>query len=94
MLYGGSRTPNRPDLADEWTGQSLSGHAGNLAWNIDPVTVPREGTLSAQALLSYKLNWQSVLFVGYGDDRDRTDQNDLVKTGRQVFVKASYAFQR
>ncbi len=61
---------------------------------IDPATVPREGTLSAQALLSYKLNWQSVLFVGYGDDRDRTDQNDLVKTGRQVFVKASYAFQR
>jgi uncharacterized protein DUF5916 len=61
---------------------------------IDPATVPREGTLSAQALLSYKLNWQSVLFVGYGDDRDRTGQNQLVKTGRQVFVKASYAFQR
>jgi len=61
---------------------------------IDPATIPREGTLSAQALLSYKLNWQSVLFVGYGDDRDRTEQNQLVKTGRQVFVKASYAFQR
>jgi hypothetical protein len=61
---------------------------------IDPATVPREGTLSAQALLSYKLNWQSVMFVGYGDDRDLSDQNQLVKSGRQVFVKLSYAFQR
>jgi hypothetical protein len=61
---------------------------------LDPTTTPRDGTLSAQALLSYKLNWQSVMFAGYGDDRDRTDQNQLVKSGRQVFVKLSYAFQR
>ncbi len=61
---------------------------------IDPTTVAREGTLSAQALLSYKLNWQSVMFAGYGDDRDLADQNQLVKSGRQVFVKLSYAFQR
>ena len=25
------------------------------------------------ALLAYKLNWQSVMFVGYGDDRELTD---------------------
>ena len=25
--YSDTQTPNRPDLADEWTGQSLSGHA-------------------------------------------------------------------
>jgi hypothetical protein len=61
---------------------------------IDPTTLAREGTLSAQALLSYKLNWQSVMFIGYGDDRDLADQNQLVKSGRQVFVKLSYAFQR
>jgi hypothetical protein len=61
---------------------------------LDPATTARDGTLSAQALLSYKLNWQSVMFAGYGDDRDRTDQNQLVKSGRQVFVKLSYAFQR
>jgi hypothetical protein len=61
---------------------------------IDPTTLAREGTLSAQALLSYKLNWQSVMFAGYGDDRDLADQNQLVKSGRQVFVKVSYAFQR
>ncbi|MGH9141253.1 MAG: hypothetical protein ACRD2I_08940, partial [Vicinamibacterales bacterium] len=61
---------------------------------LDPATVAREGTLSAQALLSYKLNWQSVMFLGYGDDRDRTDQNQLVQSGRQLFLKLSYAFQR
>jgi len=61
---------------------------------IDPTTLAREGSLSAQALLSYKLNWQSVMFAGYGDDRDLADQNQLVKSGRQVFVKLSYAFQR
>jgi hypothetical protein len=60
----------------------------------DATTTPREGTLSAQALLAYKLNWQSVMFVGYGDDRARTEQNELVQSGRQVFVKFSYAFQR
>jgi hypothetical protein len=61
---------------------------------LDPTTTPQDGTLSAQALLSYKLNWQSVMFVGYGDDRERTDGDRLVKSGRQVFVKLSYAFQR
>lgn len=32
----------------------------------------RGGELSGSALLAYKLNWQSVMFVGYGDDRCRT----------------------
>lgn len=54
----------------------------------------RSGTVSGQLLLSYKLNWQSVMFAGYGDDRDLTDRDELVKTGRQLFVKLSYALQR
>src|SRR5204863_6329655 len=29
----------------------------------------REGGLSASVLVAYKLNWQSVLFLGYGDNR-------------------------
>jgi hypothetical protein len=61
---------------------------------VDASTVPRDGVVSAQALLSYKLNWQSVMFVGYGDDRELTDRDQFVKSGRQVFVKLSYAFQR
>jgi hypothetical protein len=54
----------------------------------------RSGDLSGSALLAYRLNWQSVLFVGYGDDRELSDVNRLEKLDRQVFVKISYAFQR
>jgi hypothetical protein len=54
----------------------------------------RSGDLSGSALLGYKLNWQSVMFVGYGDDRELSDVNRLEKLDRQLFVKISYAFQR
>jgi hypothetical protein len=54
----------------------------------------REGDFSGSALFAYKLNWQSVLFVGYGDDRELSGANRLEKLDRQVFVKVSYAFQR
>jgi len=40
------------------------------------------------------LNWQSVMFVGYGDDRELTDVNRLAPLDRQFFVKLSYALQR
>ena len=52
------------------------------------------GNFSGSALFAYKLNWQSVVFVGYGDDRELSNQNHLEKTDRQMFVKVSYAFQR
>ncbi|HYS53834.1 MAG TPA: DUF5916 domain-containing protein, partial [Thermoanaerobaculia bacterium] len=45
-------------------------------------------------LYSYKLNWQTVLFVGYGDDRILTANNDLAKLDRSLFFKISYAIQR
>jgi hypothetical protein len=54
----------------------------------------RSGTFSGSALFAYKLNWQSVLFLGYGDDRELSDLNRLEKADRQFFVKISYAFQR
>ncbi len=57
-------------------------------------TSAKSGSLSGQFLLAYKLNWQSVMFAGYGDDRELTDRDQLVKSGRQVFVKVSYALQR
>jgi len=53
-----------------------------------------DGHFSGAALLAYKINWQSVMFVGYGDDRDLTEQRRLVPSDHQVFVKISYAFQR
>jgi hypothetical protein len=54
----------------------------------------KSGSLSGSALLAYKLNWQSVMFVGYGDERELSDANRLEPLDRQFFVKLSYAFQR
>ena len=53
-----------------------------------------DGSFGGSVLFAYKINWQSVMFVGYGDNRTLTDERRLVKSDRQVFVKLSYAFQR
>ena len=60
---------------------------------LSPV-LPHSGTFLGSLLFAYKLNWQSVLFVGYGDDRELSAEDRLERSGRQVFVKLSYAFQR
>lgn len=52
-----------------------------------------DGSLTASALFAYKLNWQTVLFVGYGDDRTLTEDDRLQRSARNVFLKLSYAFQ-
>ena len=52
------------------------------------------GGLDASLLVGYKLNWQTVLFAGYGDQRELTDAGDLQPDSRELFVKVSYAFQR
>jgi hypothetical protein len=54
----------------------------------------RDAAFSGSALLSYRLNWQTALFLGYGDDRATDAAERLVRTGRQFFVKVSYSFQR
>jgi hypothetical protein len=55
----------------------------------------KEATFSGSALLAYKLNWQTVLFVGYGDDRELEAATErLGRLDRQFFVKLSYALQR
>jgi hypothetical protein len=72
----------------------------NPALYLDPVPA-RSGNFSSSFLLSYKINWQSVMFIGYGDDRALTEAagpdsgaQHLVPIDHQVFVKLSYAFQR
>ena len=56
---------------------------------------PHGGSLASQLLFAYKINWQTLIFVGYGDLRDVTaDAGDFVKDSRQFFMKVSYAFQR
>lgn len=57
-------------------------------------TTAHDGFFSGSALFAYKLNWQSVMFFGYGDDRSLDQQRRLQKFDRQVFVKLSYAFQK
>jgi hypothetical protein len=53
----------------------------------------KDGDFSGSVLMAYKLNWQTVLFVGYGDDRTLSEFDRLEKAGRQLFLKLSYAFQ-
>jgi hypothetical protein len=58
-------------------------------------TVPlRSAVLSSSILFAYKLNWQSVLFLGYGDDQALDDRYVWKRQDRQFFLKLSYAFQR
>jgi hypothetical protein len=54
----------------------------------------RESDFSGSVLYSYKLNWQTVLFLGYGNQWIRGLEGDLVETDRSVFFKISYALQR
>jgi hypothetical protein len=54
----------------------------------------RSGEFGGSALFAYKLNWQTLLFVGYGDERALTGQDEWARAGREWFVKLSYAFQR
>lgn len=58
-----------------------------------PPPPAQDGFLQASALFAYKLNWQTVVFLGYGDDRDLDEREDWRPAGRQLFLKLSYAFQ-
>ena len=59
------------------------------------ITLPRRsGSFLGSLLYSYKINWQTVLFLGCGDDRLREENGDLRATGRSLFFKVSYAWQR
>jgi len=73
-------------------GQYVSARRDPTLYVID---VPRRsGDFSGSALFSYRLNWQTALFVGYGDERSLDEREHLARTERQLFVKLSYAFQR
>jgi len=60
----------------------------------DPVP-PKSADMSLSALFAYKLNWQTVFYLGYGDLSTFTEQSgDMEKNSQQTFAKISYAFQR
>jgi hypothetical protein len=54
-----------------------------------------DSDLESSALVGYKLDWQSVVYLGYGDSRaflEETGQRE--PAGREIFFKLSYAFHR
>jgi Domain of unknown function (DUF5916)/Carbohydrate family 9 binding domain-like len=69
-------------------GQYIATHAYGLG------ATPHSGSFLGSILYSYKLNWQTVLFAGYGDDRIVTETNRLQRFDRSLFFKVSYAVQR
>lgn len=67
----------------------------NLTQNQDLYTFPVDPetkTVFTQFLFSYKLNPQTVVFVGYSDNRLGLQQVDLLQTDRTFFMKIGYAF--
>ena len=62
----------------------------NPALYDSPVETKSRG-LFTQFLFSYKLNAQTVLFLGYSDNSLGTRDVDLTRTGRTFFLKIGYA---
>jgi hypothetical protein len=54
----------------------------------------RNGGFTGSALFSYKINWQTVLYLGYGDERTLLENTSLQRDSNIVFLKVSYAIQR
>nr|MDP9122060.1 DUF5916 domain-containing protein [Acidobacteriota bacterium] len=50
--------------------------------------------LTQSVLFAYRIDWQTVLFAGYGGERDLLPSAVLAPASRSFFVKVSYAFQR
>jgi hypothetical protein len=57
---------------------------------VEAVSKSFDGSL----VFAYKLDWQTVLYAGYGDARELDELDDLRPARREIFVKVSYAFQR
>jgi hypothetical protein len=54
----------------------------------------KDSYFSGSALFAYQVNWQTVLYAGYGDERIEDRLGDFQPAARALFVKLSYAFQR
>jgi hypothetical protein len=63
----------------------------------DPLLNPdgvqaRERMVLTQLLYSYKINPQTLIFVGFSDTRDNEHSSDLTQRDRTLFVKFGYAW--
>lgn len=69
----------------------------DVSRNLDQYSVPlpeKTRTLFTQFLFSYKLNPQTVLFIGYSDNYLGMTRIDLTQTDRTFFIKLGYAWTR
>ncbi|HSP32972.1 MAG TPA: DUF5916 domain-containing protein, partial [Thermoanaerobaculia bacterium] len=83
-----SRTFVRAIVQNERANQNVFLYAPR---NVDQ----HSGDLAGQFLWAYKLNWQTVVYAGYGDLMEAAPvTGDLLRSTRQFFVKVSYAFQQ
>lgn len=63
-------------------------NTGLYAFPVEPET----RRLFTQLLFSYKINPQTVFFLGYSDNRTGDDRVDLTQRNRTVFIKIGYAW--
>jgi Domain of unknown function (DUF5916) len=55
----------------------------------------KDADFGFSGLFGYKVNWQTVVYLGYGDAQTYSGTSDqLEASGRQAFAKISYALQR
>ena len=60
---------------------------------VDPEDVgPEDSWLGSQVLFSYKINPQTVFFLGYSDSHSGREPSGIVQTDRTLFAKIGYAF--
>jgi len=53
----------------------------------------RSGGFTTSLLYGYRLNWQTVFYAGYGDERLLDDEARMRRHGSALFAKVSYAWQ-
>jgi hypothetical protein len=60
---------------------------------LEPAAAGSAGALSGSLLYGYRLNWQSILYAGYGDSAVPAAAAGYERR-RELFLKIAYAFQR
>jgi hypothetical protein len=64
----------------------------NVALYEDEETDPKSEGLFTQILFSYKINPQTVFFLGYSDNYYGDQKIDIIQTNRTIFAKIGYAY--
>lgn len=65
----------------------------DLLLYLDPVPRREESALDS-VLFSYKLNWQTLAYLGYESSHQLSPSGTLALADKQIFVKLAYAWRR